>query len=350
MVLGRASRRGRRRGLRAATSAPLLLAGAGLAACSSGSAANSITVYSGQHPQTTAALVSAFEHDTGISVLVRNGDESALADQIIAEGSRSPADVFLTENSPALWILQEHHLLAPVDASTLAQVPARYSSPAGDWVGVTARVSVMVYNTDRLKPDQLPTSVLQLADPPWKGMVGLAAGETDFQPIVTAVERARGESAALAWLQGLKDNAGGDIYPDNETLTSRINSGAAAIGIVDQYYWYRLKAQLGAAAMHSAVAELAPGDPGYVVDVSGAGVLASSSHQAAAQRFVAFLVSEPGQEIVAHGDSFEYPLRAGVTMTAPEPPLGSLHPDPVSVAELGDGSGAIALLQRVQLL
>ena len=55
--------------------------------------------------------------------------------------------------------------------------------------------------------------------------------------------------------------------------------------MANTYYWYRQRAEVGAAAMHSAVAPFAPGDPGYVIDVSGAGVLASSHAPAAAQRF-----------------------------------------------------------------
>lgn len=332
-----------------AAGALALLAGPLLAACGGRSSANTIVLYSGQHPQTTAALVSAFERQTGITVLVRNGDETALADQILAEGRASPADVFLTENSPALWALQEHGLLAPVDASTLAAVPARFSSPVRRWVGVTARVSMLVYNPSLVGRGDLPTSILQLADGKWKGRLAIAAGETDFQPIVTAVERHLGSAATLDWLRALKDNAA-HVYPDDEAVTAQVNSGAAAIGVVNQYYWYRLRAQLGAGAMHSALAFLAPGDPGYVVNVSGAGVLAGSAHAAAAQRFLAFLVSRQGQQIIAEGDSFEYPLRPGVAANPALPPFSSLHPDPVSVADLGDGSGAIALLQKAQLL
>src|ERR1700683_4321905 len=70
-----------------------------------------ITMYSGQHPQTTADLVTAFEKQTGITVLVRNGDEAVLANQIIQEGAGSPADVYYTENSPVLQLLQEKGLL-----------------------------------------------------------------------------------------------------------------------------------------------------------------------------------------------------------------------------------------------
>ena len=79
-------------------------------------------------------------------------------------------------------------------------------------------------------------------------------------------------------------------------------------------------------------------------------MLASSSHPAEAQRFLAFLVSPAGQEVIAHSDSFEYPLRPGVAAAAALPPLSSFHPAPLTPAELGDGSTALALEQKLGLL
>ncbi|MFY9672658.1 MAG: iron ABC transporter substrate-binding protein [Trebonia sp.] len=327
---------------------------ASVAACGASSGgdapANRLVLYNGQHEQTTQALVSAFEKQTGIQVTVRNGDEDQLAEQIMQEGSRSPGDVFYTENSPALMKLAGQHLLAPVDKATLAAVPSADSSPAGNWVGVTARISALVYNTNALKPSQLPTSVMDLANPKWAGKLGIAPGETDFQPIITSIADTHGSAAALAWLKGVKANAGSHIYPDNETLTSEVNSGQVEIGLINHYYWYRLRAGLGAGAMHSALHYFAPGDPGYVLNVSGAGILASSTHQAAAQKFLAFLISAAGQRIIAQSDSFEYPLRPGVAANSQLPPLSSLHPDPAdTIAKLGDGSTALQLLQQAQL-
>ncbi|MGH9071359.1 MAG: extracellular solute-binding protein [Acidimicrobiales bacterium] len=324
-----------------------LLAGCGANASSAG---GGITLYNGQHEQTTDALVAGFEKATGIRVKVANNDENTFDDQIIAQGPNSPADVIYTENSPALEDLQAKGLLAPVEAATLAATPSKYDSPQGDWVGVSSRVSVMVYDPSLISKADLPTSVLQLADPKYKGKLAIAPGETDFQPIVTSVIRTYGEAAALKWLQGLKTNAGPRQYPDNETITSNVNKGRAAIGIIDQYYWYRLRAQLGASNMHSAIAYFAGGDPGYVIDVSGAAVLASSRHKAEAQRFLAYLVSKPGQEIIARSDSFEYPIASGVTTAQPETPFGDLRPNPIDLAQLGTGATAVALLGEAQLL
>jgi iron(III) transport system substrate-binding protein len=333
--------------------AVLLLAG-GLAACGSASGASgsagSITLYSGQHEQTTQDLVAAFEKQSGIQVNVRYNDEDSFADEIIAEKSHPVADVFYTENSPVLEYLQNQGLLAPVNGSTLAKTPSAYNSPQGDWVGVSARVSVLIYNPSLISASQLPTSVLQLANPKYKGKLAFAAGETDFQPIVTSVARAYGDAKAGTWLEGIKANAGSHIYPDNETIADEVNRGAVAFGVVNQYYWYRMKAELGASNVQSKIAYFAPHDPGYVVDVSGAGILKSSKNKADAQKFLAFLVSKQGQDIIAHSISYEYPLDDGVTTTAPETPFADLQPYPISIADLGDGSTAISLLRQAGLL
>ncbi len=311
-----------------------------------------ITLYNGQHLQTTSLLVAAFEKKTGIQVNVHSDDEDVLANQLIEEGSRSPADVFFTENSPALMTLQERRMLASVAPSTLAHVPSKYDSPGGDWVGVTARVNVLVYNTNLLKPDQVPTSILDLAKPQWKNKIAIAPSETDFQPIVTSVLRTYGRAATLTWLEGLRQNAGALQFPDNETLVDMVSRRSNSIDLcsLNQYYWYRERDMVGARNMHSAIAYLAPKDPGYVLDVSGAGILKSSHHKADAQRFLSFIVSHEGQEIIAHSDSYEYPLGSGVTTAQPLKPFDQLQPAPLTVAELGDGSQAIALEQQAGLI
>lgn len=347
---GARGRAGRRGGV--ALSLALALGAVVLAGCSSssGSSSGALTVYSGQHVQTTQSLVAAFEKQTGIKVSLRSDDEDVLADQIETEGSRSPADVFFTENSPPLQELASKGLLASVAPSTLAKTPSRFNSPDGKWVGVTARVSVIGYNTSLLSPSQLPTSIMDLAGPQWKGKIGIAPSETDFQPIVTSIARAHGDAAALQWLEAVKANAGGHSYPDNETLIAQINRGQVALGIINQYYWYREKAQVGESGLHSAIATFAPGDPGYVVDVSGAGIVKSTSHEAEAQRFLAFLTSKEGQQIIAHSDSYEYPIASGVTTAEPETPFNQLEPNSITIAELGTGAEAIKLLQEAQLL
>jgi iron(III) transport system substrate-binding protein len=331
--------------------APFLIAAATLlTACGSTSHGGSktITLYNGQHEQTTAALVAAFAKQTGIKVDVRSGDEAELGNQILQEGANSPADVFYTENTPVLEDLREKGLLAPVASSTLAAVPGRYDSAQGDWVGVSARVSALVYNTSLLDPSELPDSVLALAEPKWKGKLGFAPSETDFQPLITAIVKLDGAATAERWLTGLQAN--GKIYPDNETVVSQVNNGESALGPINHYYWYRLRAELGNGGMHSALHYYKQDDPGDLVNVSGAAVLKSSSHQADAQAFLAFLVSHAGQETIAHSHSYEYPLRPGVPPAPGLRPFADIHPVALTPAELGDGSKALAMEQKLGLL
>jgi iron(III) transport system substrate-binding protein len=326
-----------------------VLVGLGTAGGQAGASGTTITLYSGQHVQTTQSLVAAFEKKTGITVNTRYDDEDTFVSQIETEGKNSPADVFFTENSPPLEELESKGLLSSVEPSTLAHTPAKYNSPHGKWVGVSARVSVIVYNTSLIKASQLPTSVMDLAKPRWKGKIALAGAETDFQPIVTSVAHTYGNAAALTWLKALKANATDHVYPDNETVADEVNRGQVALGIVNQYYWYRERAEVGAANMHSKIAYFAPHDVGYVLDVSGVGILTSSTHQAADQKLVAFINSVQGQTIISHGDSFEYPIASGVTRTG-ETPFAQLEPNSISIADLGTGAEAIKLLQEAQLL
>ena len=164
--------------------------------------AQSITLYNGQHVQTTQTLVAAFEKQTGITVNVRSDDEDVLANQIATEGAHSPADVFFTENSPPLESLQAKGLLAKVDAATLATPRPGTARRRATGSAISARVSVLVYNPALIPASQLPTTVSQLADPQYRGKLALAPQETDFQPIVTSYLRAYGRPRRCSWLKG----------------------------------------------------------------------------------------------------------------------------------------------------
>lgn len=325
--------------------------GGASATAAQASGTTTLIMYSGQHQQTTAALVSAFEKlNPAIKVTVRSDDEGALAEQLQQEGSKSPADLFYAENSPALEVLQEKGLLAAAPAEALRAIPAQYDSPQGDWVGITARVTCLVVN-DKVPAGQVPTSALSLADPQWKGKLAFAGSETDLQPMITALAERYGVQRATAWLNGLKANAADHLLPDNETVTKDVDTGQAQIGVVDNYYWYRQAVSDGGAAKAgSHIAYFAAGDPGYVLSVSGIATLASSRHKDAAAAFMKFLASPPAQQIIARSDSFEYPLLPGAAANSALPALSTLKPGTVSISDLGDGSTAVSLLQQAQLL
>lgn len=336
-----------RRPLRwSASVAAAAVAASTLGACGGGGA-NTITLYNGQHPQLTQALVSAFTKQTGITVKVRTDDGIVLADEILQEGSASPADVYLTENSPELMLLTERHLLAKLPSSITDQVPSQYDSPTGNWVGVALRVSALAYNPSLVPSSQLPTRVLDLAQPQWKGKLAIAPTDSDFVPLVGAVIATYGTSTAKSWLEGLKANAA--LYQDDESVVAAVDRGTEAVGIINQYYWYRLRLEQGASRTHSRLYFLPNRDVGGVENVSGAAVLASSHDKTDAEKFVSFLVSAKAQQILAAGDDFEYPARPGVAPNPALVPLSQVNPAIISVVSLGDDLPAASLLQQAGL-
>ena len=311
--------------------------------------AASLTLYAAQHQQTVDLLAKAFTKETGIDVKVHAGEPPELASQLVKEGASSGADAFFSANSPELELLSEKGLLAKVAPATLAAVPARDSGAAGDWVGVLARENVLAYNTGMIQESALPASLLDLAKPEWKGRIAIAPTDADFLPLIGAVAALKGRLAALEWLKGLHENA--MIFDDNEGVAAAVERGAAATGIINNYYWARLRTEKGADNTRSAIHHFAGGDVGGLMNVSGAAVLKASRNQAAAQKFLAFLVGKPAQEMLAKLDvTFEYPLAAGVAANPLLKPMGELQPPDLSLKQIGDDRDAAKLLREAGLI
>jgi iron(III) transport system substrate-binding protein len=323
------------------------------AACgsdSSGSQADggkpTLTLYNAQH-DFVKDMAADFTKRTGIKVQVRDGDDFELANQIVQEGGSSPADVFVTENSPAMGLVDSKGLFAKVDDATLAQVPDNFEPSDKDWTGFAARSTVLAYNTKDLKPADLPTSLLDLAQPKWKGKIGISPAGADFQAIVSAVLVTKGEAATAAWLKGLKANA--NPYQGNTAVMKAVDAGQIQAGVIYHYYWYKDRAEAGANTKNTELHYFGNTDPGAFVSISGAGVLKSSKHQAEAQQFVEYLTGPEGQKVLADSGSMEYAIAPNVPNNPSLKPLSELAPPTVDPAKL-NGPKVVQLMQQAGLL
>jgi iron(III) transport system substrate-binding protein len=308
---------------------------------------NTLTIYNAQHENLVKAMLADFTQETGIKVQYRNGDDPELANQIVQEGAASPADVFLTENSPSVDVVDRAGLFAELEQSTLDQVAPQYRPSSGTWVGFAARSTVLVYNPSHIAENQLPASLMDLADPRWKGQVGIAAGGADFQAIVSAVLDLRGEDATRAWLKGLEANA--EVFPSNMAVMKAVDEGKIQTGVIYHYYWYRDRAQNGLVGDDTKLHYFRNEDPGAFVSVSGAGVLKSSKHADEAQKLVAYLTSPEAQKKLAESDALEYAVGNGVPSAAALPPLDSLQAPAVDPGSL-NGPKVTELMQEAGLL
>ena len=326
----------------------LTVAGA-LAGCGGGDAeaAETLTVYSAQHESLVRTMLEGFTEETGIALEFRDANDAELANQIVQEGEASPADVFLTENSPSIDVLDREGLLAPLDQATLDQVGAQYRPASGNWTGFAARSTVLVYNPAQLPEAELPASILDLANPEWQGRIGIAAGGADFQAIVAGVLALRGEEATHAWLEGLERNA--NVYPSNSAVMVAADEGEIDAGVMYHYYFYRDRAENGLKSDDAELHFFRNSDPGAFLSVSGAGVLASTDQPEEAQQLVAYLTGAEAQQRLGESTALEYAVGNGVPSAEALPPLEELQAPQVDPGSL-DQQRVTELMQDVGLL
>lgn len=291
-----------------------------------------IVVYNAQHENLTKSWVDEFTKETGIKVTLRNGGDTELGNQLVQEGKVSPADVFLTENSPAMTLVDNANLFAPLDADTLKQVTAQFRPAHGRWIGIAARSTVFVYNPTKISAAQLPASIMDLAKPEWKGRWAASPSGADFQAIVSAMLTLKGEKATLDWLKAMKTNF--VPYKGNSTVLKAVNAGQIDGGVIYHYYYFVDQAKTGENSKNTQLHYFKHQDPGAFVSISGGGVLASSKHQKQAQAFIKWITGKTGQDMLRTNTAFEYAVGAGAASNAKLVPLNQLDAPKVEPSAL----------------
>ena len=322
-----------------------------LAACGGASGAgpteDELVIYSGRNKELIGDLLERYARDTGAKIFVRYGETAELAAQLLEEGERSEADVFFAQDAGALGALAKSGALAKLPRAVLTEVEPRFRSSAGHWVGVSGRARVLAYDPRKVSKDELPDSVFDLTDPRWKDSVGFAPTNASFQAFVTGMRELAGEDRTRQWLTDMRAN-GMKAYVDNIRVLEAVDRGEVALGLINHYYWYEKVAEEGEQNVAARIEFLGNGDPGALVNVAGAGILATSDQREPAEEFVAFLLSRKAQRYFAETTE-EYPLAAGVRPAAGVPPLDSLDPPRIDLSDLDSLQQTLRLLEEVGL-
>nr|MBA2505447.1 iron ABC transporter substrate-binding protein [Thermoleophilaceae bacterium] len=288
-----------------------------------------LTVYSGRNEELIGPLMDDYEKETGLEIDVRYGDSAELAAAIAEEGDGSPADVFFSQDAGALGSIEDK--LAPLPAATLDKVSPRFRDPDGRWVGVTGRSRVIAWSTARLEESEVPDSIFDVTKPEWKGKVGLAPSNASFQAFVSGMRLTIGDERTRKFLEDLAANDP-KIYENNIQQIEAIDRGEVDLGLVNHYYVYELARENPGLKVRNHF--LRARDPGSLVNVAGAGMLARSEHKDAALDFVNFLVSRQAQTYFVE-DNGEYPLVAGVPKRRDLPALAQVRGPDIQLGDLG---------------
>lgn len=306
------------------------------------SGGQSLTIYSGRNEELIGPLLTKFTQETGIAVEVRYGDSAELAAQIFEEGDNRRADVFFSQDAGALGALSAEGLLLPLDPAVTSLVDPAFRAADNTWVGVSGRARVFSYNPERVTT--VPKSVLDLADPSWRGRIGIAPTNGSFQAFVTALRVLRGEQVAREFLAAMKENA--VLFEKNSAILEAVETGQVDAGLINHYYWYERAAEVGPSGMSSKIAWFEAGDPGNLVNVAGVGVLTDNP---AADTFAAWLLGGSAQRYFVE-NTFEYALVAGIPPAGALPALKDIQSPDINLADLATLNRTLELISEAGLI
>jgi len=289
-------------------------------------------------------LFDLFEQETGIKVLARSGKYDELAEQIIADGADSPADVYYGPLSDALGLLSAAGRLAPLSGQQLDRVPEAYRSPDGTWVGTSGRAFVVVYNTDRLSEDDLPDSILGFTDPAWRGRIGWDPNNRSLQGLIAALRQLQGEEKTRAWLEGIQANTPAVFTGPGPIIKAVAAGEIIEVGFVNTFYLYDLQAE--GDALNVAAKYYGGGVPGGLLEGAGVGIVEGTDNTAAANAFVDFMLSPAVQQHQAEVH-LEIPFVEGVAPPDGAPTASELIVPGLDVRQLEDLDSTRELLTEL---
>ncbi|MEY4962382.1 MAG: hypothetical protein RLZZ249_1079 [Actinomycetota bacterium] len=301
-----------------------------------------LVVYAGRSEELVQPLIDQFTAETGIEVEVRYAGSAELAAQILEEGDNSPADIFFAQDAGALGAVSKAGLLKTLDEGIRGLVSPEYGAKDGSWIGVSGRVRVLSYNPDTVT--ELPKSVFDLANPEYKGRVGIAPTNASFQAFVTAMRVIEGEAKTLAWLEAMKVN--GVVYEKNGAILDAVEAGEIDLGLINHYYWFAKAKEVGVENLKSKIAQFESQDVGNLRNVAGVGIL---SDNPSAKIFVEYLLSEKGQCYFVE-QTGEYPLVEGIDLVEGLVPLSDIPAPEFDLNDLDALEATLELIRQAGLI
>jgi len=306
-----------------------------------------VVVYSARGEDLIKPVFDAFTKETGVKVEYITDTEAALVQRLKGEAERTKADLLITVDAGNLWQAAHEGVLQPVDSATLTEnVPAHLRDPGQQWFGLSVRARTVAYSTKRVKPEEISSlaSYDGLADAKWKGRLCLRTSKKVYnQSLVAMLVAQHGEVKAQTIVDGWVANLATEVFPNDTDLLKAIDAGQCDVGLVNTYYFGRLKRDKPELAV-----ALAFPNAGVHVNVSGAGVTKYAPHKKDAVRLLEWMSGPAAQKIFADVN-LEYPANPKVDPDAAVKAWGTFKQDVINVSKAGElQSVAIKVMDRAK--
>lgn len=274
-----------------------------------------------------------------LDLRIRRGSTAALANAITAEAKAgiTRADLFWAVDSGAIAMMTKAGLAKPLAEELVNQAQPQFRF--ADWIPITGRIRTIAYNTSRLKPEQIPNSILKLADSDLS--IAWAPSYAAFQSFITAMRILNGEQQTLEWLKAMNKKA--KRYAGELGVVMAVERGEVDVGLANHYYTLRLKSGKPDANLDLAFTN---NDAGCLVNASG---VVKLSDNPLANDFIRYLLTEQVQTYLAN-NAFEIPLVGQVSPPPGLPSLDTISPPKVDLNGLADFRSTLNLMRKAGVL
>ncbi len=298
------------------TAAP---AGEGAAETAAETAAGELIVYTSRAESLFKPVIEAFNQQyPDVQVTMLTGSNGELAAKLLEERANPQADLLVNSDTLTMESLAEQGLFAPNASPEVAAVPENLRADDGSWVALTLRPRVIMYNTDLVAAEDVPTTMMGLTDPQWQGQIGAADSRNGAMVAqLVAMRHLQGEEAMTALVQGLVANDT-QWFGGHTDVRKAVGAGELKLGLVNHYY-YHLSAAEGA-PVGIVYPDQGEGELGLIVNSTNAGIIDGASNPELAKLFIDYMLSPEGQKVYADLN-FEYPVTPGVATAEGVPPL-----------------------------
>lgn len=297
--------------------------------------AEEVNIYSHRQPELIQPLLDAFTAETGIAVNIAFVDKG-MAERLVAEGDRSPADLVLTVDVARLIEVVQAGVTQAVNSAVLTQnIPVEFRDPANQWFGLTTRARIVYASKERVQPGAV-TTYEDLADPKWQGKICMRSGTNDYNVALTAAVLAHHDAAfTTAWLEGVKANLARKPTGGDRDQVKAIWAGECDIAIGNTYYYGEMLADPEQAEWANAVRIDFPvfAGAGTHMNISGIAMTKSAPNHDAALKLMEWLASDAAQKIYSE-TNYEFPVKAGVERSELVNSWGDFAADSLSLAEV----------------